>query len=1110
MRIKRTFYFLTATLALLFFALSAQGKGRPFITRWKGEAGKELKIPIFGNNYKLVIRKANGTVLKSVSSLSNGYVYTPTEDGDLLVEAGPEGVECIYFYREKEAKSLLKVEKFGTVVWEKMNAAFRYCSNMKFAKGIDTPDLSQVTNMSYMFSGCTSFNQPLNNWNVSNVTEMENMFSGCTSFNQPLNNWDVSKVTDMEAMFCYCTSFNQPLNNWNVSNVKYMSSMFLGCTSFNQDLGTWKLEKCYRLGLDDCGMSVENFSKSLVGWAAQANIRRELVLTIEKLKCNASGEAARKHLEEKKDWVILSAFITRWKGEVGKELHIPINSNSNNDNRYVIKRATDKKILRIGYSKDIYSYTPAENGELQVAAYLEKGSTIQMSEGSAEALLRIEKFGTFKWGTMLEAFAGCKNLQFAEGIDTPDLSQVTNMEYIFSGCTSFNQSLANWNVSKVRYMAHMFDGCTSFNQPLNNWDVRNVWNMEGMFNGCTSFNQDLGMWKLERCSGLGLVDCGMSAENFSKSFVGWAAQAKIKQGLVLTLDKLRCNASGEAALKQLKEKKQWKVLLPFITRWKGEAGKELKIPIFGNNYKLVIKKASDKTVIKTVASITVTANDNYFYKFTPTEDGELLVEAGPEGVSYIEFVDNDTKRGSAEKLLKVEAFGTVNWKYMDGAFKYCTNMQFAKGIDTPDLSQVTDMSYMFYGCTSFNQPLNNWNVSNVQNMSDMFSGCSAFNQDLGMWKLEKCERLGFDYCGMSAENFSKSFVGWAAQTNIKKGVVLSLEKLKCNASGEAALKQLKEKKQWKVLLPFITRWKGEAGKELKIPIMNENGIANKLVIKRATDEKILKTEYSSNRGYAYTYTPTEDGEFLVETYLAAGGYIQMYYGSTEALLRVEKFGTFEWGSMNSAFSGCKKLQFAADIDSPDLSQCPDMRYMFSNCTSFNLPLNNWDVSNVKNMEGLFNHCTAFNQPLNNWNVSNVQNMSDMFSGCSAFNQDLGMWKLEKCERLGFDYCGMSAENFSKSFVGWAAQTNIKKGVVLSLEKLKCNASGEAALKQLKEKKQWEVLLPFITRWKGEAGKALRIPIKNKDRYNKLLIKRAIDEKILEIGYSKVLVSGKLF
>ena len=243
MRTKQLLCFLTAVLVLLLFSFGAQGKGRPFITRWKGEAGKELYIPIQGENYKLVIKKTDGTVLKTETSLTGLYRYIPTKSGELIVEAGPEGVRSFSCLYGSVGARLLRVEQFGTVQWQTMQNAFYGCKNMQFASGIDTPDLSKVTNMQAMFSRCTSFNQPLNNWDVSKVTDMSYMFSDCTSFNQPLNSWDVSKVNNMNAMFSGCTSFNQPLNSWDVSKVNSMSSMFSGCTSFNQPLNNWDVSK---------------------------------------------------------------------------------------------------------------------------------------------------------------------------------------------------------------------------------------------------------------------------------------------------------------------------------------------------------------------------------------------------------------------------------------------------------------------------------------------------------------------------------------------------------------------------------------------------------------------------------------------------------------------------------------------------------------------------------------------------------------------------------------------------------------------------------------------------------------------------------------------------
>ena len=315
------------------------GQNKPFITRWSGKANQELRIPIFGSNYKLVIKKASdNTVLKTEEALtiteSNYfYKYIPSSDEELLVEAGPEGVEYIRFVfnvtKRGSAKNLLAVEQFGKVAWTSMEKAFAYCENMQFASTIDTPDLSAVTDMSYAFNGCKTFNQPLNNWDVSNVEDMSSLFSGCSAFNQTVNDWEVDKVIYMGYLFEGCKSFNQPLNNWNVKNANDMSSMFSGCNAFNQilnkwkvsnvvnmrnmfsncktfnqDIGMWELKNCSELGLKNCGMNVENYSKSLESWAAQANIMTALKLDATGLQYNKACETARTKLINNKSWEI--------------------------------------------------------------------------------------------------------------------------------------------------------------------------------------------------------------------------------------------------------------------------------------------------------------------------------------------------------------------------------------------------------------------------------------------------------------------------------------------------------------------------------------------------------------------------------------------------------------------------------------------------------------------------------------------------------------------------------------------------------------------------------------------------------------------------------------
>ena len=50
-------------------------------------------------------------------------------------------------------------------------------SNVKSLKV--NPDVSNVANMQWMFSGCENFNQDISNWDVSKVEDKDNMFNKC-------------------------------------------------------------------------------------------------------------------------------------------------------------------------------------------------------------------------------------------------------------------------------------------------------------------------------------------------------------------------------------------------------------------------------------------------------------------------------------------------------------------------------------------------------------------------------------------------------------------------------------------------------------------------------------------------------------------------------------------------------------------------------------------------------------------------------------------------------------------------------------------------------------------------------------------------------------------
>ena len=65
-------------------------------------------------------------------------------------------------------------------------------------------------------------NTNLNDIDVSNITDMSFLFLYSDPYNIDISKWDVSNVEDMHGMFYTCTNFNSDLSSWDVSNAKNM------------------------------------------------------------------------------------------------------------------------------------------------------------------------------------------------------------------------------------------------------------------------------------------------------------------------------------------------------------------------------------------------------------------------------------------------------------------------------------------------------------------------------------------------------------------------------------------------------------------------------------------------------------------------------------------------------------------------------------------------------------------------------------------------------------------------------------------------------------------------------------------------------------------------
>ena len=137
-----------------------------------------------------------------------------------------------------------------------------------------------------------------------------------------------------------------------------------------------------------------------------------------------------------------------------------------------------------------------------------------LSGGDRDKILSVDQWGTAKWSSMNSAFRDCTNLTITAS-DAPDLSSVTDMRWMFSGATAFNQDIGAWDVSKVRHMQNMFDGATlstsNYDALLTGWDAQNLQPNINFHGGNSTYcNGETARANMENSDGWNFTDGGKS------------------------------------------------------------------------------------------------------------------------------------------------------------------------------------------------------------------------------------------------------------------------------------------------------------------------------------------------------------------------------------------------------------------------------------------------------------------------------------------------------------------------------------------------------------------------------------------------------------------------
>jgi surface protein len=1052
-QLKKYLQIVPVILALIFSALAVKSvradSADDFVITVKTNnpgvtSSTQFGIPTGGSGINYNVDCGDGSAL--VTGVTGNYVCNYAAAGTYTIRikdntGNGTGFPRIYFSKDGDVQKLISIDQWGTSKWVSMGAAFWGATNMTM-KATDIPDLSNVTDMSFMFANTSAFNGNIGNWDTSHVTNMSAMFGFATAFNQDISGWDTSHVTEMRYMF-WGTRFNQNLGTWNVSSLTDATEMFKGVR-----------------------LSSANYDALLNGWDAQT-LQPGVTFSGGDSQYCANG-AARFHMISANGWYISDA------GKCATTADFVISVNTNNPGtsattQFIIPTTgtgynynvdcnndrRDEVIAQIG--NYTCNYAAAGNYTIRIKDNSDVGTGFPRiyfnKGGDAPKLLSIKQWGTGKWASMNNAFAGASNMTMS-ATDRPDLSNVTDMSYIFYDAGAFNDfngSMSGWDTSHVTNMSYMFWNAGDFNRNIGGWDTSHVTDMSYMFNNASAFDQNIGTWNVSSLTDASsmFTNAELSTSNYDALLNGWDAQT-LQSGVTFDGGNSQYCVS-ESARSHMISSDGWTITdggknncpPPEATTDAatalGDLGATLNGRVNANNvsttvtfeyglttsygsivtadqspvtgvtdmavskaiigltpnttYHFRVKAVSNEgttygldqafTTISPTAAFVITVKTNnpgtstgtqfsipttgggYDYNVDCNNDGgnEAIAQTGDYTCNYaaagtytIRVKDNSgdgtgfpriyfVNGGDAQKLLSIEQWGTSKWISMNWAFAGASNMNML-ATDSPDLSNVIDMSYMFYTASAFTGDIGSWGTSHVTNMSHLFCGASAFNGNIGSWDTGHVTDMSFMFYNASA--FNQNINAWDTSH------VTNMRAMFNSAS-----------------------------------VFNENiGSWN---TSQVTDMQNM---------FAFASAFNQD---------------------------IGSWNTGNVTIMSSMFSNAGA--FNQNIGSWNTGNVTIMSSMFSNAGAFNQNIGSWDTGHVTNMAAMFNNASAFDQNIGGWDTSLVTNMRVMFYKASAFDQNIGAWNVGALTAADdmFTNAKLSTANYDALLNGWNAQT-LQSGV----------------------------------------------------------------------------------
>ncbi len=443
----------------------------------------------------------NGTIVHIVFDKSFS-TYTPTSlygfFMDLTKLETITGLEYLntekvtdmsYMFSNCSSLTSLDVTHFNTANVTNMWYMFSSCSAL-LSLNVTNFNTANVTNMRNMFSSCSSLTSlDVSHFNTANVTNMSYMFSNCVALTSlDVTNFDTANVTDMTRMFMGCSSLTSlDVTNFNTANVTDMSYMFANCAALTSlyltNFNTAKVTNMRNMFSSCKALTTIYASSKFV--TPQVSNSSGMFNKCEKLKGEVvvwTKDKATDKTFAKIEGGYFSGRIPRVKYADGTLTFFLASKETLGENEYELNSGKNLpewvKKHSLGITKVVFDTSFANARPTSCYMWFYLCGNLNQVEG-------IKNLNTKEVTDMAGMFCKCRDLSSLDvsGFNT---EKVTDMSEMFYECISLKLlDVAKFNTANVKSMSNMFNNCQNLaSLNVTNFNTANVTNMQGMFSGC--------------------------------------------------------------------------------------------------------------------------------------------------------------------------------------------------------------------------------------------------------------------------------------------------------------------------------------------------------------------------------------------------------------------------------------------------------------------------------------------------------------------------------------------------------------------------------------------------------------------------------------------------